>query len=103
MTCHRRYTFTFHVEAGHKHVLDELQKACEMYWWYTDPVVRGNGLGVLQAEFQVAARDQWWAHKRAMNLMEQAVYSLGLEMPVPTPEWETLPPHSNRGHYRMYR
>jgi hypothetical protein len=101
VTCHRRYTFTFPVEVGHKHVQLQLEQACQTYWWYSEPKVRGNGLGVLQVEFQVAARDQWWAHKRAMSLMERAVYSLGLDIPVPTPEWEVLPPHSNRGRYRV--
>jgi hypothetical protein len=99
MTCHRRYTFTFHVETGHQHVRRELTAACEQYWWYSEPTVRGRGLGVMQVEFQVAARDQWWAHRRAMSLAEAAVHKLKLEVPVP--EWETLPPHANRGRYRV--
>jgi hypothetical protein len=101
MTCHRRYTFTFPVEVGHGHVYAHLKAACDEHWWYTEPCVRGNGLGILQVEFQVAGRDQWWVHKRAMNLMEKAWYGLHIDIPVPTPEWETLEPHANRGGYRV--
>ncbi len=97
MTCHRRYIFTFRGDVDFKRFLTGLQEACETSWWFTDPVVRGQGLGVLQAEFQVAARDQWWAHKRAMRLMESVAWPLT----VPTPEWEALPPHENRGSYRI--
>lgn len=101
MTCHRRYTFTFQVEVGYDHVQRYLDQACDDYWWYSEPRVRGRGLNVLQVEFQVAARDQWWAHKRAIDLMEKAIYSLGVELPIPVPEWEPLPPHTNRGSYRV--
>lgn len=101
MTCHRRYMFTAAVEVGHRHVREQLEQACEEYWWYSAPDVRGEGLGILQVEFQVAARDQWWAHKRAMNLMERATW--GLDIQVPTPTWENLPPHENRGRYRANR
>lgn len=103
MTCHRRYTYTFRVEVGHAHVLSKLEEACDLYWWYTDPAVRGNGLGVLQVEFQVAARDQWWAHRRAHNLISEAFYGLGIDMEIPDPEWENLPPHTNRGYSRVSR
>ena len=101
MTCHRRFTFTFPVEVGHDHVRTKLMEACGEYWWYSEPRVRGVGLGVLQVEFEVAARDQWFAYKRAVDLMEQAWYGLGIDLPVPTPEWVPLPPHENRGHQRV--
>lgn len=97
MTCHRRYTFTFPGGDAHTKVLQELERQCEQYWWYSEPCVRGQGLGVMQVEFQVAARDQWWAHTRAMKLMAAAVWP----HEVPTPEWETLPPHTNRGYDRV--
>lgn len=101
MTCHRRYTFTFPIEVGYDHVQSYLDDACESYWWYSNPKVRGRGLNVLQVEFQVAARDQWFAYKRAVELMERAVYSLGVELEIPAPEWEPLPPHTNRGYNRV--
>lgn len=97
MTCHRRYTFTFEGDHPRRLVLQRLLQACEEYWWFQEPIVRGAGLGVMQVEFQVSARDRWWAHKRAMSLMEAAVWPLD----VPIPEWETLPPHTNRGHSRV--
>lgn len=97
MTCHRRYTFTFELADGHQHILDRLNAACERYWWFCCPEVQGAALGVLQAEFQVSARDQWFAHKRAMDLMTTVAWP----SPVPVPTWETLPPHTNRGRYRV--
>jgi hypothetical protein len=103
VTCHRRYTFTYPIEVGHGYILRRLRQACEEYWWYSDPQTLGNGLGVLQVRFNVAARDQWWAHKRAMNLMENAIHGLGVDLPIPTPDWETLTPHTNRGRHRVSR
>lgn len=97
MTCHRRYTFTFPGGAAFQQVLHRLLDACEESWWFSNPEVRGQGLGVMQVEFEVAARDQWWAHRRAMDLMERAVWPT----PVPVPIWETLAPHTNRGRYRV--
>lgn len=97
MTCHRRYLFTFGPEPDHSRVLSLLEDECDRLPWFTDPRVTGHGLGVLQAEFQVSARDQWFAHKRAMDLMERAAWP----HPVPTPTWEVaLPPHDNRGRNR---
>jgi hypothetical protein len=103
MTCRRKYVFTFPVEVGHAHMRTQLYKACQDHWWYSEPEVRGNGLGVLQVEFNVAARDQWWAHKRAIRLVELAFHGLGIDIPIPTPEWYPLPPHENRGSYRSFR
>ena len=97
MTCHRRYTFTLAGDSGHNRILHNLQEACDQHHWFRDPEVRGRGLGVIQATFIVSARDKWWAHRRAMTLMEQAVWPLD----VPTPDWEPLPPHMNRGGYRI--
>lgn len=98
MTCYRKYTFTFSREDGHEHVLQKLEDACEDHWWFTEPVVTGKDEGVLRASIQVAARDQWWAHRRVMELIEAATWKFKTEVPVPV--WETLPPHTNRGSYR---
>ena len=97
MTCLRRYTFTFLGDSGHSQVFHNLQAACDERTWLRDPEVRGRGLGVVQVVFLVSARDQWWAHKRAMTVMTEAAWP----MDVAVPEWENLPPHMNRGGYRL--
>lgn len=101
MTCHRRFTFEL---AGKYPVpfLDEaelqLQYACDNYYWYKDPDVYLSQT-FLRFSFTVSARDQWWAHRRAMKAAEQVCWTLNLPVPVPT--WVPLPPHMNRGRYRV--
>lgn len=99
MTCTRRYTFSFSREDGHEHVHDKLREACERHWWYENPEVAGQEEGALLASFLVTGRDQWWAHARAMRLIIDATWALKPDI-IPTPLWETLPPHTNRGSYR---
>jgi hypothetical protein len=78
-----------------------LQHACETYWWYNEPAVEGEPFSKLSFSFTVSARDQWWAHKRAMKLAINCYLALGYgEHAVPEPMWESLEPHTNRGRYR---
>jgi hypothetical protein len=106
MTTHRRYEFTVpgpweHPE-GHDTVNVILQRRCKQYWWYNDPQVTGEALGILSFSFTVSARDQWWCHGRAMKLAGACFLALGLpETRVPDPVWHTLPAHSNRGRFRI--
>lgn len=105
MTTHRRYEFTVqgpwdHPE-GHETVKIILQRRCKQYWWYHEPAINGEALGILSFSFVVSARDQWWCHRRAMNLAGACWLALGLpETQVPEPTWEVLPAHSNRGRFR---
>lgn len=105
MTTHRRYYFQHPGEwtgGGHDKVLSLLRRSCERHWWYNDPTVVGATFNLLQFEFTVSARDQWFAHKRAMSLAVDVYYCLGMdERSVPTPMWEALAPHTNRGRYRV--
>lgn len=96
MTCHRKYTFVFEpTESGFNvtRVLGRLNEACEKKWWFNSPTVTVNEFMVVT--IQVVGRDQWWAHRRVMDLMD----TVGYDVPVPT--WETLPPHTNRGYSRV--
>jgi hypothetical protein len=95
VTCHRRYTFVIQV-SDISRIDDELRYSCERYWWFMDPEVRHESKDQHQVSFGVLARDQWWAHRRAMSLMEQVLWP----RQVPVPTWEPLPPHTNRGRYR---
>ena len=105
MTCHRRYTFTYPDSwdrGGYSKILDHLQQACDRDWWFTLPVVAGESEGTLVFSFTVAGRDKWWVHHRAMELAIDCFYTVGLnEASVPMPTWEPLPPHTNRGRYRV--
>ena len=99
MTTHRRYYFEKATPAGHDKVLSMLQHACESYWWFNEPEVSGAEYGVLAFAFTVSARDQWWAHDRAMGLAERAFRAVGVAVrEMPDPIWEPLAPHNNRGH-----
>lgn len=102
MTTHRRYYFEVAKPDGHDEVLRRLRHACETYWWYNEPDVSGQDFGVLALSFTVSARDQWWAHSRAMKLATTALMAVGVSLKdMPDPIWEPLAPHSNRGRYRV--
>lgn len=107
MTTHRRYYFQHPGKwerGGHDQVLRLLNHACELHWWFNEPLVQGAPFDLLQFEFTASARDQWFVHKRAMKLAVDVYYSLGLsEADVPAPMWEPLAPHTNRGRYRVPR
>lgn len=98
MTCTRRYTFLFEpVERGFNldHVFEVMDTWRENYWWYANTEATVDTDGRMLVEFDVTGRDQWWAHKRAMTLMDH----VGYDVPVPT--WIALPPHTNRGYSRV--
>lgn len=103
MTTHRRYTFLD--ESGRAEptrVLNILQHACETKWWFNEPEVQSMEGGGLQFGFTVSARDQWWAHRRAITLAERVYRGLKLgPAAVPVPLWEPLAPHTNRGRFRV--
>lgn len=105
MTCHRRYLFEYPDEwtaGGYAKILAVLQHACEANSWYNEPKVEGEPYGRLSFAFTVSARDQWWAHRRAMNLATDCFLSVGMgSKHIPDPMWEPLEPHTNRGHYRL--
>lgn len=103
MTTYRRYGFEHPgPQGGHEHVQRILESACDRFWWYTTPEVGGQAVGRLWFSFMVAGRDQWWVHRRALSLAVDCYYALGMhEKDVPEPDWETLAPHTNRGHRRV--
>ena len=104
MTTHRRYSFQHPVPRldGHELVLQVLERACELHWWYREPEVTGQPFARLSFAFTVSGRDQWWAHHRALKLATDVYYVLGMnETDVPKPDWEPLAPHTNRGHWRV--
>ena len=105
MTTHRRYVFEYPkpwTGGGYDLVRSTLLHACERFWWFNEPEVQGEPFGRLIFGFTVSARDQWWAHKRAMKLATDCYYTVGMtEKDVPQPMWESLEPHTNRGRYRI--
>lgn len=104
VTTHRRYSFVHpdSKDTGHDTALQVLQRACEQYWWYREPVVEGLPFARLVFSFTVSGRDQWWTHHRALKLATDVYYALGMnETDVPDPEWEPLAPHMNRGYGRV--
>src|SRR5262245_2390524 len=106
MTTHRRYFFVHQgatpTPEAHSKTLEIMRHWCERYWWYNEPRVDGEALNTFSFSFTVSARDQWWVHRRAMNLAEACYYAIGLgPSKIPEPFWELLPPHTNRGRYRV--
>lgn len=92
----RRYTFTTALNTDPQAALKVLNTACTENWWYTEAAASGTPL---MFTFVTVGRDQWWCHRRAMDLAVDVVYaSGGKEADVPAPVWEKLPPHGNRGY-----
>lgn len=104
MSTHRRYYFEQPGEwtaGGYATILGVLRHACETCWWFNEPKVEGEPFDRLSFSFTVSARDQWWAHRRAMKLANDCFMALGLSKKnIPEPMWEPLAPHTNRGHRR---
>ncbi len=104
MTTHRRYFFEAPGTGGHDTVLRLLQHACQSHWWFNEPEVSGEQFGALAWSVTVSARDQWWAHTRAMNLATSVFRAIGVPpKQIPVPLWEPLAPHTNRGRFRVPR
>lgn len=106
MSTHRRYYFAhngrWEKPEGYKLILDELLDQCARNWWYNNPEVHGEALGVLEFRFTASGEDQWRAHQRAMALAITCYHICGLGPErVPEPMWEVLPPHMNRGFSRV--
>lgn len=103
MTTHRRYSFSYPDpwDKGHDRVQRVLEQACAARWWFQDPEVTGAPFQRLQFSFTASGRDQWWTHRRALDLAVDCFIAAGLrETDVPLPEWEPLEPHTNRGRWR---
>jgi hypothetical protein len=100
MTCHRRYYFELPGEwtsGGHDKLLEFLQHRCESKWWFNEPLVEGAPFDRLAFSYTVSGRDQWFTHKRAMNLAVDCMYVIGMrEHHTPEPIWETLGPDGLR-------
>lgn len=104
MTCHRRYYFEHPGEwgSGHETILRTLQHACEVFWWFNEPVVEGQAFQRLSFSFTVSGRDQWAVHQRATRLAVECYRAINLSpTQVPIPMWEALEPHMNRGRWRV--
>src|SRR4030095_10572011 len=105
MTTHRRYLFQHPGRWTDRYAYGIIQRVlehgCQEHWWYDEPVVEGQPVQLLMFSFTVRARDQWFAHKRALRLATDCYYALGMdEKQVPVPDWEALAPHANRGYSR---
>lgn len=106
MPTHRRYYFVhegpWRVPEGWDRIRDELETQCTRNWWYNNPEVLGEPLGLMEFRFTASGEDQWKAHKRAMALAVTCYHLCGLGPDqVPVPIWETLEPHTNRGFSRL--
>jgi len=106
MTTTRRYNFhhpgNWERPEGYAQALRVLRAAQRDCWWYQDAEVQGEPFQRLVIGVTVSGRDRWWCHHRAMKLIIDCYYAMGLsERDVPEPTWEPLEPHTNRGRYRV--
>lgn len=105
MTTWRRYSFEWPgawKRGRYDHMRRRLKQVSESFWWYEDAQLEGEPFGALSVVFTVAARDQWWANRRAYVLAEAVFSEAGISLKkIPVPSWEKLEPHTNRGRYRM--
>lgn len=100
MTTYRRYTYTTTLSAEYKEAASRtLETASARCWWFTEPKVEDGD--PLSFSFVVAARDQWFAHRRANQLAVNVAYASGsAEAAIVDVSWTRLPPHLNRGFLR---
>jgi hypothetical protein len=102
MTAHRQYHFDLTGSQDVEAIQAHLKARCEQFWWYTDPYVQTQDPGI-GFGFTVAARDQWWCHRRAIFLATEVCEVLRLSLgSMSVPVWTALAPHTNRG-YAPYR
>lgn len=96
MTTYRRFTYATNLLPEHKQAASNvLEAACENCWWFTEVVAEGDPLAI---SFVVAARDQWFARRRANQLAVDVAHAAGSdEKAIQSVVWEKLPPHTNRG------
>lgn len=96
MTAHRRYFFShpdpyLWPEGRYELLMVYLRRVCEDRWWFNEPVVEGVPFGRLSFSITVSGRDQWFCHRRVMNLAHIVYGMLGLPVSaLPVPDWETL-------------
>jgi hypothetical protein len=65
--------------------------------------VGGGALGILEFGVTVSDRDRWWVGRRARMLSEQLRKHTDLPVTLVAEEPVKLPPHPNRGKYRLRR
>jgi hypothetical protein len=70
----RRYTFRTEMDTDEKAALNMLSAACINHWWYTEAAATGHPLVFT---FVTVGRDQWWCHRRAIDLAINVVYASG--------------------------
>ena len=91
MTTYRRFNFewpgTWH-RGRYEAMEATLQTQCTAYHWYSDWRLEGEPFGRLSISITVAARDQWWALKRACDVAWKVFRVGGVRPPYPT--WEKL-------------
>lgn len=102
MTTRRRYHFTCPVAIDLELAELFLARQCERYWWYQEPAVVAAEPG-FELSYTVHARDQWWCHQRAIQLVTGVCEVLGLSPHLLSdPLWTAPDPHTNRG-YQQYQ
>lgn len=106
MWTHRK--FTWHVPGAgpqlHEQVRAVLQAAMDQTpQFFRNAWIGGGALGVLEFGVTVSDRDRWWVGRRVRLLSEQLRKATDLPVTLAHEEPEKLPPHPNRGKYRLRR
>jgi hypothetical protein len=106
MWTHRR--FTWHVPNASLELYDQvdaiLQAAMdETPQFFHSAWIGGSALGVMEFGLTISDRDRWWVGRRARQLSERLRQGTNLPVTLVHEEPEKLPPHPNRGKYRLRR
>jgi hypothetical protein len=71
--------------------------------FYRDGWMSGTFLGALHFQVTISDRDQWWVNRRARLLVDELRKKTDLPIQLMTQDKVKLPPHPNRGKYRLRR
>ena len=71
--------------------------------FYHDAKIQGMSFGVLEFAVTISDRDQWWVTRRARFLVDAVRRETDLPLNLVNEERVKLPPHKNRGKYRLRR
>lgn len=110
MWCHRRFTWRYTCNTSDQvtllasQVQEVLQEALDATpQFYRDAEITGMAFGILEFGVIISDRDQWWVGRRARFLVDEFRKHTKLPLEQVSEERVKLPPHPNRGKYRLRR
>lgn len=106
MWTHRR--FVWHVTGAEPELYEQVRAVLQAAMdatpqFFRDAHINGDALGIMEFGITISDRDRWWVGRRARLLSEQLRKGTSLPVTLIHDEPQKLPPHPNRGKYRLRR